>query len=332
MSMQETPKIVAVTGASGYIGTRLLLQLETNLKVGKIVAFDRRPLPFPIHNISFHQVDASEPIGHLLRRHGVETLVHLASAYSHTGYFDGSRTSGRIWADESRQNDKMLEAVQESCQVAGVNHAIFLTSHSVYGAFADNPLPVTESSPIRYQPGDFLGQADYDADRSLQDFRESELAKEEGHRVKVTILRTCPILGYSDDHRRAEGLFPYRFLGAGDNPPFQFIHEIDMARLLEEVIQQEAEGIFNVAGEGVVFLRELAEVTRRKLTQLPMFLARPADWMFSKSGKTGSDNWNLHTTSYPIIMGTGKIKQALNYRFGYTSMEALNAFVNYNGL
>ena len=66
--MQETPKIVAVTGASGYIGTRLLLQLETNLKVGKIVAFDRRPLPFPIHNISFHQVDASEPIGHLLRR------------------------------------------------------------------------------------------------------------------------------------------------------------------------------------------------------------------------------------------------------------------------
>ena len=31
-------------------------------------------------------------------------------------------------------------------------------------------------------------------------------------------------------------------------------------------------------------------------------------------------------------MSTGKIKQALNYRFGYTSLEALNAFVNYNGL
>ena len=55
--MFSSPKVVAVTGASGYIGTRLLMQLETNPNVGKIVAFDQRPLPYPIHNISFYQRD-----------------------------------------------------------------------------------------------------------------------------------------------------------------------------------------------------------------------------------------------------------------------------------
>ena len=346
--MQKPPKIVAVTGASGYIGTRLLLQLETNLDVGKIVAFDRKPLPFPIHNISFYQHDLSgpkpkdddqpdqrenspaeqrkeePPLADILRRHRVETLVHLASAYTHT-------STMQDWANETEEDVRILDSITDSCRNAGIKHAIFLTSHTVYGAFADNPIPVTESSPIRSRPGDSLGQASCVADLSLQDFRNSELARE-GNGIKVTILRTSPVLGYSDNHQRVERIFPYRFLGAGEDPPYQFIHEVDIASLLEEVIQQETDGIFNVAGEGVVFLSELADITRRKLTQLPSFLAYAADWISAKLNESGSGNWNLHTTRYPIIMSTGKIKQALNYRFGYTSMEALNAFVNYNGL
>ena len=301
--MQKPPRIVAVTGASGYIGTRLLLQLETNLDVGKIVAFDRKPLPYAIHNISFYQRDLAPPqedeedelndqeksrssqkkeeppLEDVLRQHRVETLVHLASAYSHT-------STRQDWAEETEEDLTTLEAIQKSCRAAGVKHAIFLTSHAVYGAFADNPIPVTERCPIRSRPGDFLGQASCNADLSLQDFRNSEMARE-GNGIKVTILRTCPVLGYSDNHQRVERIFPYRFLGVGEDPPYQFIHEVDIARVLEEVIQQEAEGIFNVAGEGVVFLSELADITRRKLTQLPSFLAYPADWMSSKLEESG---------------------------------------------
>ena len=356
--MLNPPKIVAVTGACGYIGTCLLLQLETNFNIGKIVAFDRDPLPFPIHNISFYRRDLTggkqsekkdgknrnalqpdgnalrgektekkeeePPLKDILRQNRVETLVHLASAYSHT-------STRQDWAEESRQDAIIQESVIDACRNGGIKHAIFLSSHTVYGAFVDNPIPVAETSPIRSRPGDSLGFASSLADMSLQEFRNSELQKESDG-IKVTILRACPVLGYSDDHQRAERVFPSRFLGTAEDPPYQFLHEVDMARVLEEVIQQEADGIFNVAGEGVVFLRELAETTRRKLTRLPLFLANAADWLSVKKGEPGSGNWNLHTTRYPIIMNTGKIRQALNYRFGYSSMEALNAFVNYNGL
>ena len=241
--MQKLPKVVAVTGAAGYIGTRLLLQLESNMNVGRLVAFDKDPLPFPIHNISFHQEDITSGITQYLLRHQVETMVHLASAYSHTSTYQD-------WARESAEDIAILDSIQDACVAAGVKHAIFLSSHTVYGAFADNPIPLTESSPIRTRPGDFLGQASFNADSSMLEFREKYLGEGENQRIKVAILRTCPVLGYSDDHQRVERIFPYRFWGAGENPPYQFLHEVDMARLLEAVIQQEADGVYNVAGRG----------------------------------------------------------------------------------
>ena len=323
--MQRPPKAVAITGAAGYIGSRLLRQLESNANIGKVVAFDKRPLPYPVHNISYYQFDVSKPITEYLVRHRVETLVHLASAYTHTSTYQD-------WAAETALDQMTLDAIQASCVAARVKQAIFLSSHTVYGAFPDNPVPLTEAAPLRDRPGDFLGEASVVAELSILDFLSRNLQDAEAQPTKVTVLRTCPVLGYSDDHQRVERVFPNRFWGAGDNPPYQFLHEVDLAELLEEVIEQEAEGVFNVAGEGVVFLRELAEITSRKLTQLPPFLAYPADWLASKRKQQTTGNWNLHLTRYPIIMSTGKIKQTLKFRFEYTSMEALNAFVNYNGL
>lgn len=347
--MQRPPKAVAITGAAGYIGSRLLRQLESNTNIGKVIAFDKRPLPYPIHNISYYQRDLNPldanvveeddkrqtprfrrlnrdtGITDIMRQNRVETLVHLVSVFSHTSTYQD-------WEQETQQDLAILDFVQQACVDAGVKHVIYLSSHTIYGAYPDNPIPLTEASAMRTRRGDSLGQATFNAEESMLEFLADHLEGGEKRPIKVTILRTCPVLGYSDDHQRAERIFPFRFWGAGDNPPYQFLHEVDLAELLEEVIEQEAEGVFNVAGEGVVFLRELAEITNRKLTQLPPFLAYPADWLASKRKHPITGNWNLHLTRYPIIMSTGKIKQTLNFRFEYTSMEALNAFVNYNGL
>ena len=354
---QKPPKVVAVTGASGYIGTRLLMQLETNLNVGKIVAFDQKPLPYPIHNISFYQRDLCPPsdpddkpsdederprfwkkkkapkekpkeipsIEPILRQHRVETLVHLACTYSHTDTYQD-------WATESQDNLNMLSFIQECITAAGVKHVIFLSSHRVYGAYPNSPIPIGETAALHGWAGDFLGQASFLSDLSMVEFKAKQDQEPGGSGTKVTVLRACPVLGFSDDHFRAEHVFPYHFLGAGENPPFQFIHEVDLANLLEEIIQRERDGVFNVAGEGVVFLEELAEITRRRLTQLPSFMAYPAAWVSARMGRSGLGNWNLDTSRYPIIMNTGRIKQVLDYRFRYSSLDALNAFVNYNGL
>ena len=69
---------MAVTGASGYVGTKLLERLEHETNLRKLVAFDINPLPLPVHNIAFYRKDVSEPIEDELNDQAATTLVHLA--------------------------------------------------------------------------------------------------------------------------------------------------------------------------------------------------------------------------------------------------------------
>ncbi len=113
------------------------------------------------------------------------------------------------------------------------------------------------------------------------------------------------------------------------NPPLQFVYEDDLARVLTIMIQRGLPGIFNVAGDGVVFYHEMAEVIKSRLLNLPAFLAYPLAQL----------TWNLHlqresTASgldlirYPILLSTAKLHWATGYRFWHTSLEALTAYAN----
>ena len=326
--MQDSRKVVAVTGACGFIGTRLMLQLEFNEAVARIVAFDRDPLPYPIHNIACYRQDflgeTAQAMAPLLTQNRVDTLVHLAG-FSHD-FIDYQGGPGKGEADI-----RILEFVLRGCEAAGIRHVILVSSNAVYGAFPDNPIPLTENSPVRARPEDVAGQAAIDLDAAMLEFQ-GRCLEGGAPGPKVTILRTCPVLGFMEDRPRAARVFPQRFSNTGENPPLQFLHEDDLANLLEEVIFQEAEGLFNVAGEGVVFLQELAEMTQRKWGRWPGALAPLAVKLANQRNLSSTLYWNFHTNRYPSLISNGKIKQALKFRFRHTSIEAVQAFINYNNL
>ena len=69
---------VAVTGASGYIGSQLLNQLEDMDSIARIVGIDSKPLPLPIHNIRVYRQDLTKPLGNILQSNRINSVVHLA--------------------------------------------------------------------------------------------------------------------------------------------------------------------------------------------------------------------------------------------------------------
>ena len=78
MTTGAPASVVAVTGASGFIGFRFLQELEAMDTLEKLVAIDRKPLPKPLHNVHAHRLDVSRPLAQVFQRDSVDTVVHLA--------------------------------------------------------------------------------------------------------------------------------------------------------------------------------------------------------------------------------------------------------------
>ena len=157
--MSTPATVVAVTGASGYIGTHLLQELEEQEVLHRLVAIDTRPLRFLSRNIAAYRRDVTEAIDDVLLHHRATTLVHLA--------FVARRGSNRRQVDAIRQaNLDALATVLDSCLRARVSHFIYLSSHTVYGAHPDNPIPLTDTAPPRPLP-DFP----YGYDKYLSELR-----------------------------------------------------------------------------------------------------------------------------------------------------------------
>ena len=310
--MNNRPSVVAVTGASGYIGSRLLQELEQEEDLGKVVAIDTRPLPIPFHNVASERLDVTQPLEDTFRDHKVNTVVHLA--------FILRPGRQRREIEKVRQaNLQGVQSVLKACHSNKVGNFIYLSSHTIYGAHRDNPVPITEEAP----PGPSVGFL-YSRDKALCEDVVQEFARENPE-TNVTVLRSCVVMGPGADNFVTRAFFKPVLLGVmGYDPPLQFVHEDDLAKLLHLLIMQPHPGTFNVAGEGVVQYTRMAQLSRRKLIFLPAVMVYPLTQMAWNLGiQKDAPSAGLDFIRYPIVVSTGKLKKETGFRFFYTSEEAL---------
>lgn len=306
-------KTVAITGISGYIGNALVQRLEQHEDVNGIVGIDLKEPRSACTKLKFHCRDICEPFGDILVENKVVSAIHLAFAVKPTHDYVNAR---RINIDGSRN---FLEA----CQQASVKHVVYLSSHTVYGAHPDNPIPLTEDSPLRPIRGFQYSWDKAEADRMFQDFMKSHAD------VSVTIVRPCFVLGPKGHGSVSTGMFkPVMMRLIGYDPQLQFIHEDDLADLLSTLISQREPGVFNVAGEGSLSYRQVIAATRKPCVALPASLMAPLMAI----------SWRLHLQSesppagtefikYPIVISTAKVKKATGFQIRYSSYEALLSYI-----
>ena len=314
--MVDPTPVVAVTGAWGYIGCRLLQELEAEERLGKIVAIDTKHLPIPFHNVVSEHLDVTQPLDDTFRDHGVDTVVHLAFILR----------PGRNPRDVKRVrgvNQNGVKSVLRACGAAKVSNFIYLSSHTIYGAHRDNPVPITEEAPLRPSLA-----FQYSYDKALCEGLVRDFAKENPN-VSVTVLRSCVVMGPTADNFITRAFFKPVLLGVmGYDPPLQFVHEDDLAKLLHLLTMESHPGIFNVAGEGVVHYTQMARLTRRKLLFLPSALAFPLTQLSWNLGlQKDSPAAGLDFIRYPLVLSTGRLKKETGFRFFYTSEEALMAYL-----
>lgn len=308
-------KRVAVTGISGYIGNRLLPRLALMENVEKVIGVDIKPPQYRPPKLQFYCQDISMPMGDIFIENKVDTVIHLA--------FVLKPTRDKIGAQ--RVDVGGILNLLEACRQAQVAHIISLSSHTVYGAHADNPLYLEETRPLR-PLRDFQYSWDKaQTERILQQFVSSP------NETCVTILRSCPVIGPNAAGSVVSLMFkPPVIIGiSGFDPPMQFVHEDDVVELLTVILNQKKPGIFNVAGDGEVAYSQVARLAGKRMLALPekaLRLLMRFSWAAHLQNESPTSG--LEFIKYPPIVSTEKLKRETGFQFSYSSREALASFLS----
>jgi nucleoside-diphosphate-sugar epimerase len=225
---------IAVTGASGLVGQRLLPRLADHPDVTRVVALDVREPEWRGRALEFHRVDiAGTDLKPILE--GVDTVVHLA------GVVDPILDEALM----ARVNVEGTRRVLAAAGAVGVTRVVRISSSTVYGAWAGNAVPLTEDAPLRPNPHFSPAVQGAEVERLLAEWREDHPG------VTVTTLRSAPVVGPGAERLPARiilGRPPLRVRNA--EPPVQVVHVDDLATALVLVATRDLPGAFNVAADG----------------------------------------------------------------------------------
>jgi nucleoside-diphosphate-sugar epimerase len=177
-------------------------------------------------------------------------------------------------------------ALLDSLEPANLRRLVVLSSAMVYGAWPDNPVPLTESAPLRPNPG-----CRYAVDKAELERLCTEWALDRG--VAVVVLRpTITVSAEPDAVDWMEASLwhsPTARHGEGDAPG-QFLLVDDLARAVEHARRTGIEGAYNVAPDGWIGTDRQVDLTGRGgRLRIPAPLA----------GLVAAARWRWRLTSTP---------------------------------
>jgi UDP-glucose 4-epimerase len=247
---------VAVTGASGLVGRHLLPLLAEHDDVARVVGLDVREPERRPRAVEFHRVDiAGTELQPLLE--GIDVVVHLAGVVDPV---PDEALMARINVDGTRR-------VLDAAAAVGVRRVVRISSATVYGAWPNNPVPLTELAPLRPNPHFSPAVQGAEVERLLHEWRAGF------PEVTITTLRSAPVVGPGAERLPARILLgrpPLRVRGAA--LPVQVVHVDDLVRALALVATRDLPGVFNVAADGWLSADEFAA-----LVPTPPVPALPAE-------------------------------------------------------
>jgi|YelNatPaOPRAMG01_1025707.scaffolds.fasta_scaffold12678_5 UDP-glucose 4-epimerase len=287
--------VVAVTGCSGYIGSRLLHFMDRSDKVEKILGIDLNPPRYQSPKLDFQRLDVRDPrLTNLFVLNEVQTVVHLA-------FIVNPLHDDRLMHDIDVNGTRNVLAATAAC---GARHLIIASSSSAFGAFPDNPEWLTEKDHPRRMPNYTYASDKYEVEMICR------LFKDDHPEVKMALVRPCIVYGPNVDNYLSRFIIrlPFFPVVGNERPEMQFVHEDDTAEVFMRVLELEAEGFFHACGEGTINVEEIAQLAGKRLIPLPPAIAYPAIDLL----------WKLRA---PLIEGPSGMLDFIRYR--WTISDAL---------
>lgn len=324
---------VAVTGPTGEIGMSAVDALEKDPAVDRILGMARRPFDTSAHGWTKTEYRQ----GDILDRDAVEAFVAEADVVVHLAFLImGSR------AESSRINLAGTRNVFEATVAAAKpNRLVYTSSVAAYGYHADNRVPITEDTPTRGSKEHYYSEQKAELESVLTEVTS-------GSDLDVFVLRPCivagpkaPALADSMPWRSFASKLPQPVAAAlGAVPlirplfpdpghPLQLVHHDDVAAAIAAAVTTDAApGAFNIAGDGVVSLSEVASALGAQPIRVPSILGSAASAVIRTLPVVPSMVEWVHVGRTSVVMDTSKAKRELGWHPRYSSAATLDALVS----
>jgi UDP-glucose 4-epimerase len=309
-----------ITGGSGYIGGRLI-ELLTQDPANEVLILDLRPPAVPRPRTRFQRMDVRDRgMRALLETERPDALVHLAFV------LNPMRDEHTMYDIDVNGTQNVLEAAS----AAGVGQLLVASSTTAYGAFPDNPVPLTEEHPVRGLPGYEYARDKTEIDRQCQLW-----AAQHPDRV-MTIVRPTIVFGPNVNNYivRFWSSSPFFPLLDGADPDWQFVHEDDVVEAMSRLLAERRGGIFNLTADGTIKLSEAARLaglkTRKISSRAYRRIARTA-WRL-RLPKVEAPPGQIDFILYPWIASNEKLKAELGWTPRYTSRETFEITMRAKGI
>ncbi|MDQ2648723.1 MAG: NAD-dependent epimerase/dehydratase family protein [Actinomycetota bacterium] len=249
---------VLITGLGTFWGGRVAQALEADPSVDVIVGLDRFEPTIQLERTEYVRSDESYSIlARIVKAAKIDTIVHTFLVVDSTMMRSRS-------IHEINVIGTMNLFAAASAPGSTVRNVVVKSSTLVYGASPQDPVWFSEESRRTSPPRSMVERSLLEVESYVRDF-----AVDNPH-VLVSMLRFSNVLGPDITTPLAKILeLPVVPSILGFDPRFQFVHETDVVRAILFVLQHGVQGIYNVAGDGLLPWSEVASMCGRRTFPLP---------------------------------------------------------------
>jgi UDP-glucose 4-epimerase len=321
---------VLITGAAGYVGSILIEALALSADVDEIVGVDLKRKPNRLAastKVAWIQADVSTDDWQAAARdHRVDAVVHLA--------FQIRQLYGRREETQRRWNiGGARKVIAFAFSEPSVRRLIHFSTVTAYGAHENNSLAERFTEKVPLNERDYLyGSHKREIEQLLHDAYTAS-----DRRTHVTVLRCASIsgpygrfaLGRFGIVSTLTGMLPFLPCGRADFGR-QYLHEDDIADIVPLLLttpSRDGYEAFNASPEDYLASADLASLLRKRTITIPPALLRglfALCWHISRGRiPTPRGAWKFLT--YPIAVDGSALTETYNYRYQFTSADALMA-------
>jgi UDP-glucose 4-epimerase len=309
-----------ITGGSGYIGTKLVDRLSRREDTERVVICDvAQPRGGYVPKTEFKRMDVRDRQGvrSTIEAARPDVVVHLAFILNPT------HDEAFMYEVDVTGTQNVLDAAG----AAGVGQVLVTTSAVAYGAFPDNPVPLTEDDPVRG-----VARFSYARDKTESDRICQLWAADHPDRV-MTIVRPCIVFGPTVDNYlvRIWTKMPFTPDVGRLDQPFQFVHVDDVADAVTGLLLGRHAGAYNLAGDGVMTARECGELIGRRVRRMPLRAYRGLAALMWGLRASEVPPGQVDFGIYPWIVSNDKVKRTLGWTPAHTSRETFEIAMRAHG-